>query len=125
MIDLSSYNAAQLRSMQEEIEKEIVKRRKQDLEAARDRLYAVAHDMNMPFDTLLETLGMVKPGTVKLARAASAPAGKKQPGKVAVKYRHPDHPTQEWTGRGRTPAWVKNYLEHTGKPLESLLIAGA
>jgi DNA-binding protein H-NS len=27
-------------------------------------------------------------------------------GKVAIKYRDPNNPTNTWTGRGRTPRWM-------------------
>jgi DNA-binding protein H-NS len=32
---------------------------------------------------------------------------KKSTGKVAVQYRNPQDASQEWTGRGRQPNWVK------------------
>jgi DNA-binding protein H-NS len=32
-------------------------------------------------------------------------------GRVAVRYRNPDDATQQWTGRGRQPKWIKEWLE--------------
>jgi DNA-binding protein H-NS len=31
---------------------------------------------------------------------------RKAKGKVAIKYRDPNNPTNTWTGRGRTPRWM-------------------
>lgn len=33
---------------------------------------------------------------------------------VAVKYRHPDNKDLAWTGRGRQPKWMVEYLEAGG-----------
>lgn len=118
MVDLSGYNLAQLRELQRDVEKEMENRNKQKLNDARDRLYAIAHDMNMSLEALLDKLGMIKPGMLKPGAVAG-----RAPVKVSAKYRHPEHSSQEWTGRGRMPAWVKNYMELTGKPLESLRIS--
>lgn len=41
---------------------------------------------------------------------------------VAPKYMHPGDGSVTWTGRGRQPVWVRDYLE-AGGSLEDLLIA--
>ena len=40
---------------------------------------------------------------------------------VAVKYRHPEESTLTWTGRGRQPKWIVEYLANKG-PIEDLLV---
>ena len=42
-------------------------------------------------------------------------------GTVAPKYANPDDPTVTWTGRGRKPRWITEYLAK-GKSLEDLVI---
>ncbi|SEO28965.1 DNA-binding protein H-NS [Paracoccus alcaliphilus] len=42
-------------------------------------------------------------------------------GTVAPKYANPDDPTVTWTGRGRKPRWITEYLAK-GKSLEDLAI---
>ena len=32
-------------------------------------------------------------------------------GTVAVQYRYPNDASQQWTGRGRQPKWVKKWIE--------------
>ena len=41
--------------------------------------------------------------------------------KVAPKYRHPQNTELTWTGRGRKPLWVEEYLANGGR-LEGLVI---
>ena len=41
---------------------------------------------------------------------------------AVVRYRHPDHPTTStWSGRGRQPKWVREWIEG-GKALDDLLV---
>jgi DNA-binding protein H-NS len=40
---------------------------------------------------------------------------------VAVKYRHPEEPSLSWTGRGRQPKWVVEYVE-SGGTLKDLFV---
>lgn len=42
-------------------------------------------------------------------------------GTVAMKYRDPKNATNEWSGRGRTPKWMQDYIS-TGKKKEDYLI---
>ena len=42
-------------------------------------------------------------------------------GHVAMKYRDPKDPSNEWSGRGRTPTWMQTYL-NAGKSKENFLI---
>jgi DNA-binding protein H-NS len=41
--------------------------------------------------------------------------------KVAAKYVHPDNPSMAWTGRGKRPRWVSEWLD-SGKTLEQLKV---
>jgi DNA-binding protein H-NS len=54
-------------------------------------------------------------------RGRPAGAKSKARAKVKPKYRSPDDRKLTWTGRGRTPLWVKGLLDK-GKKLEELLI---
>jgi DNA-binding protein H-NS len=38
-----------------------------------------------------------------------------------VRYRHPDNADNQWTGRGRQPKWVKEWVE-SGKSLDKLRV---
>lgn len=57
---------------------------------------------------------------VAAAAAAQADAGA---GSGAVRYRNPADATQTWTGRGKQPKWVREWIEG-GKSLDHLLTSG-
>lgn len=42
-----------------------------------------------------------------------------------LKYQHPDYPDCQWSGRGRKPKWVENWLQTEGNTLADLEIEGA
>lgn len=52
---------------------------------------------------------------------ADLTTGKQARAKIAPKYANPEDPSQTWTGRGRKPRWVQEYLS-AGKKLEDLEI---
>jgi DNA-binding protein H-NS len=43
---------------------------------------------------------------------------------VLPKYKNPNNPTENWSGRGKQPLWVREQLE-AGKKLDQFLIAGS
>lgn len=52
---------------------------------------------------------------ISVADVFGAARGAKAGGKVAVKYRHPDSPSDTWTGRGRQPKWLAAALKKGAK----------
>lgn len=73
-------------------------------EKALTKLHAVAKSMGFTVDELLNAKGG---GTGS---------------RVAPKYRNPKDSSQTWSGRGRTPAWVKE-AKAAGSSMEDLLIS--
>lgn len=104
-MDLSKLNLAQLKDLQAQIGAEMKNREKSEIEKARNDINAIAQSLGLSLKDLL---------------GASESKGKvrKQTGKVAVQYRNPQDASQEWTGRGRQPGWVKELLA-SGKNLMS------
>jgi DNA-binding protein H-NS len=94
---------ADLRNLQEKTQKEMKKREQQDLTKAREQILAIAQSVGMPLKELIGTGVRAKTGT------------------VAVRFRNPDNATQQWTGRGRQPKWVKQWVEG-GKSLDLLRV---
>jgi len=106
-MDLSNMSVADLRNLQEQIKQEMKKRETQDLQKAREQILAIAQSVGVPLKDLLATGG----------RGANSSKGNT----VAVRYRHPDNASQQWTGRGRQPKWVKEWVEG-GKSLDKLRV---
>lgn len=102
-MDLSNMSLAELRTLQEQIKQEAKKREQQDLTKAREQIMAIAQSVGIPLKDLLAGSARVKTG------------------QVAVRYRNPGDSTLQWTGRGRQPKWVKEWLE-AGKSLDLLRV---
>lgn len=98
-MDLSNLPVSDLRNLQEAIKQEIKKREHQTLAQAREQILAIAHSVGMPLGELFNNASRVKTGP------------------VAVQYRNPDDASQQWTGRGRQPKWIKAWLD-AGKSLD-------
>lgn len=109
MTDLSNYSLADLRNLQEQIKQEMKNREAQDLQKAREQILAIAQSVGVP---LAELIGKGSKG-----------ANKKGPsGPVAVRFKNPENESQQWTGRGRQPGWIKEWVEG-GKSLDALRVS--
>lgn len=102
-MDLSNLSTTELRSLQEKIKVEMKKRESQDLAKAREQIMAIAQSVGIPLKELIAANVRVKTGS------------------VAVRYRNPGDATQQWTGRGRQPKWVKEWVD-SGKSLDLLRV---
>lgn len=97
-MDLSNLSTVELKKLAQDVERELVSRSKSEREAARNEILSIAQSVGIPLSELLESTGRKKSGAV---------AGRK----VAVQYRNPNNASQEWSGRGRQPAWVKEWAD--------------
>jgi len=91
-MDISHKTLAELKSLQEQIKQEMKKREYSDLAKAREQILAIAQGVGVPLKDLIAGGVRAKTGT------------------VAVRYRHPDDASQQWTGRGRQPKWVAAWV---------------
>ena len=107
-MDLSNMSLGDLRNLQEQIKQEMKKREHQEVQKAREQIVAIAQSVGVPLKDLIAS-----------GRGAKATAG--GTGSVAVRYRHPDDASQQWTGRGRPPKWVKEWVEG-GKSIDQLRV---
>jgi DNA-binding protein H-NS len=108
-MDLSKLNLAELKDLQAQVGVEMKNREKLDMEKARSDINAIAQSLGLSLKDLL--------GTTEAKSKV-----RKQTGKVAVQYRNPQDASQEWTGRGRQPGWVKEFLA-SGKNLMSAKVS--
>ncbi|CUI05485.1 H-NS histone family protein [Massilia sp. CCM 8695] len=94
---LSQLSIADLTALRDQIGVEIRTRENDAIEKARAEITAIAASVGIPIGELM-------------GKSGKMPVKNKAP----VKYRNPADPSKEWTGRGRSPAWVKD-LEVAGK----------
>ena len=105
-MDISGLSLVDLRALQEQVKQEIKKREQQDVAKAREQILAIAQSVGIPVKDLIG-------GHV---RTKAGPASK-----VPVRYQHPKDATLQWTGRGRQPVWVKDWLA-SGQSIETLRV---
>lgn len=108
-MDLSSLSLFELRDLQQQIPTELKRREAQEKADALKELQAFAKARGF---TLEELLG--KDAAVAKVKTTSG-------NKVKVKYRHPENPEFEWTGRGRKPKWFEQCLAD-GISIEALTV---
>ena len=102
-MDLSNMSLGDLRNLQDKIKQEMKQREQQEVQKAREQILAIAQKVGVPLRELVGTSTRGKTGT------------------VAVRYRHPSNSSQQWTGRGRQPKWVKEWVD-SGKSMDALRI---
>ena len=104
-MDLSSLTIAQLRDLQQQIPAELKRREVQEKANILNEVRAFAKARGFVLEELVGKEVKIKAPT----------------GKVKVKYRHPENASLEWTGRGRQPKWVAEWLTKGGL-LDSLTV---
>lgn len=108
-MDLSNMSLGDLRNLQDQIKQEIKTREQQEVQKAREQIMAIAQSVGMPLKDLISA-------AARGGKSASAGTGS-----VAVRYRNPADASQQWTGRGRQPKWVKEWVEG-GKSMDELRV---
>jgi DNA-binding protein H-NS len=103
-MELSNLSIADLRGLQENVKQELKKREQQEVADAREKILAIAKSVGVSVSELVS-------GNI---RTKSGP--------VAVQYRNPSDGSQEWTGRGRQPKWIKAWIA-AGKPLTEIKVS--
>jgi DNA-binding protein H-NS len=103
-MDLKALSIPELKDLLNQIPKEIQRRQKDEKVALLKELEAQAAARGFSLDELVGGEGK-----------------KTRKGTVAVKYRHPQNAELTWTGRGRKPGWVAEFLNGGGK-LEQLAV---
>lgn len=98
-MDISNLSLAQLKELERLIPKEIRRREAEEKARVRKELEAFVQARGFSLEELIGA------GVAEKSRSG---------GKVAPKYRHPQQPSLEWTGRGRQPKWVEAWIAQGG-----------
>ncbi len=103
-MELSNIPLAELKQLLESIPAEIKRREKDEKAQALKDLQAFAAERGFSLQDLL--------GEGKEKKVAKP---------VAIKYRHPEKAELAWTGRGRQPKWVAEFIG-AGGTIEQLAV---
>ena len=107
-MNVTKLTSTQLAKLQKQIPMEIEKRRLGEKKKLIKQLTALAMAKGFSLKDLL----------TNTAEPKKEPAKRKP---VAIKYRHPSKSDLTWTGRGKKPKWVTEWLAQ-GKTMESLSV---
>jgi DNA-binding protein H-NS len=107
-MNLTDMSVEQLQQLQDQIGREIKLRRARDKKEVLSKIRAMAAAGGYTLEELVA--GAAASDVVKAGRT------------VAPKYRHHQNPDLTWTGRGKQPRWIAEYLA-AGKSLSDLLIS--
>ena len=106
---LENLTVAELRQLLQDLPAEIRRREATERKAVVAEMRALATARGFDFEELL-------------AGSTASPAPAKHVRKpVPVKFRHPKDSSLTWTGRGRKPTWVVQWLA-SGQPLTALVV---
>lgn len=105
MQDLSKYSVAQLEDLEIQIIDELKTRHFLSVSQAREQILHIARNAGISVAQL---------ASLKIPKAAKTSS-------VPMKYRNPANTAQEWSGRGRQPDWVKQWIA-SGKSLDKVRI---
>jgi DNA-binding protein H-NS len=97
-INVDKLSLKDLIELEGKVKKAIVSAREREKNEIRQEMMALAAKRGLSLNEIL--------GTGRTSKAG---------GKVAVKYRNPDNPTDTWTGRGRQPKWLVAALKKGAK----------
>ncbi len=105
-MDISSLSLVELKNLLDLIPAEIKRREKEEKAKLRKDIEALVLSRGFSMDDLIGE------SSVKEIK-------EKKP--VAIKYRHPQDQSLSWTGRGRQPRWIVDYINNGGA-LEQLAV---
>ena len=104
-INLKTLSIAELKTLQDEISIEVELRQKEE----RQKLLQEFRDKAKSLGVSLEELMSGQKTKTRVV------------GKVAAKYVHPADASLTWTGRGKRPRWVAEWLD-SGKSMDDLKV---
>ncbi|MGJ8670050.1 MAG: H-NS family nucleoid-associated regulatory protein [Oceanococcus sp.] len=97
-VDVGKLDVKQLVELQAKVQAEMARKKQENKREVINQVKALLAENGMSLDDL--------PGR--------GGAGSSRP-PVLPKYRNPKNPEQTWTGRGRKPLWVVEFLDKGGK----------
>ncbi|AMO93797.1 H-NS histone family protein [Collimonas fungivorans] len=106
-MDLSGLTVAELRALQDQVKQALKDREHQEQIKAREQILAIAQSAGI---SLQDLLGAQSRGKTTVSKV-----------KVAVRYRHPSDASLQWTGRGRQPKWVQDWVA-SGQSLDAIRV---
>ena len=105
-MDISQFSISDLKSLLAEIPNEIKRREKSEKKRIRKELEVLAAQSGFSLKEIMDETTLDSSEKKRV---------------VAAKYRHPQDSNLQWSGRGRKPHWVSDFIGNGGK-MEDLAV---
>jgi DNA-binding protein H-NS len=118
-LNLNTMSIAELRRLQSKVNTEM--QRRSDT-ARRDfvkKLKKMAADEGLSLSDVIEDIAQTESREAAPTRKRKTKSSEKKTGKLPLKYHHPENPGVGWSGHGRRPQWIIDWLAQN-KSLETL-----
>ncbi len=117
-MELTKLSLIELRRLQTKIDSEIKRRSDTARKNLIKQIKKMAAEKGLSLDEVMGSDSA--PATPAKQRKRAKKSGKPATA-AAMKYRNPENAAMEWSGRGRRPQWVLDWLKQ-GKQIEELAI---
>ncbi|MBA4742560.1 MAG: H-NS histone family protein [Azoarcus sp.] len=117
-MELSALSVQELKRLHSRIDTELKKRNDSAKRDLVKKFKKLADEQGVQLEDVMKAAG-ASPAPTRRRRTAGAATKKKVGGKLPIKYRNPADPSQGWSGHGRRPQWVLDWLAQ-GKSLDQL-----
>lgn len=118
-MDLNTMSLADLRRLQSRINGEIQRRNDTTRRNFLKKMKKMAAEDGLSLSEVIGDIAQAESREQPAPRKRRGKGAEKKSGKLPVKYHHPENPGVGWSGHGRRPQWVIDWLAQ-GKPLEAL-----
>lgn len=98
--ELSGMTYAELVELTRQAETMMQEQRAQVLDAVAAQVRELAESHKLSLDEIISKLGGARPSSPKISKSSN----------VKPQFAHPENPSLTWSGRGRTPTWVLEYV---------------
>ncbi len=121
-MDINSMSVPELRRLQTRVANEILRRNDVAKKVLLRKMKKMAEEEGLSFDEVIGEASQSASGESKPEKQTRKRGPKpnlKKGSKLPLKYFHPENPEMGWSGHGRKPQWIIDWLAQD-KPLELL-----
>jgi len=118
-MDLNTLSLTELRKLATRVEAEIGRRNDAARRNFMKKMKKMAADEGLSLTEVIGEISQAEKSASTTGRKRKEKSATKKAGAKTLKYHHPEKPGVGWSGRGRRPQWVLDWLAQN-KPLEAL-----
>lgn len=118
-MDLNSMTLGELRRLQTRVASEIQRRGDYARKTLLKKMKKMIEDEGLSFNEVMSEISEADSKPAKQPRKRGPKPVLKKGAKLPLKYFNPDNPAMGWSGHGRKPQWIIDWLSQ-GKPLSML-----